>query len=155
MKTIKKKISIAELLATFHQLDNANGEKLRPKERFALGKLVIAVQKPLRDYQVLEEETIKRLKPENFNEIAALLNELDGMEKQERAEALKEQKYMDAIKENDQYNAAVNECLIPERIKMLEVEVEAQSPEWRDRLLESNPGWTGGQLALLVNLIEE
>lgn len=155
MKTFKKKIAIAKLVVLLGLLDNAKGEKLRPKERYALGKLVIAVRKGLNDYEELEKETVKRLRPENHDETEALINELRGMEEDKRLEALQEEKFAEAVKKQNEYNSAINECLAPERMKEVEVEIEAQSPEWRDRLLESNPGWTGGQLALLVNLIEE
>lgn len=155
MKTFKKKIAIAKLVLTLEILSNAKGEKLRPKERFALGKLILSARKPLRDYEELEKETVKRLRPENHDETEALINELRGMEEGKRLEALQEEKFAEAVKKQNEYNSAINECLAPERMKEVEVEIEAQSPEWRDRLLESNPKWTGGQLAMLVDLIEE
>lgn len=155
MKTFKKKTTIAKLVLVLGILNNAKGEKLRPKERFALGKLILGARKPLRDYDELEKETVKRLRPENHDETEALINELSGMEEGKRLEALHEEKFAEAVRAQNEYNAAINECLAPERMKEVEVEIEAQSPEWRDRLLESNPEWTGGQLALLVDLIEE
>lgn len=155
MKTFKKKFSIARLVLIVGILSNAKGEKLRPKERFALGKLILAARKPLSDYEALEQEAIKRLRPEGFDETEALINELSAMEGSKRLEVLQDPKFAEAVKAQNEYDAAINECLAPERMKEVEVEIEAQSPEWRDRLLESNPGWTGGQLALLVDLIEE
>lgn len=155
MKTFKKKTTIAKLVLVLGVLNNAKGEKLRPKERFALGKLILSARKPLHDYEALEQEALKRLRPEDFDATEAIINELSGMEEGKRLEALQEEKFAEAVRAQNEYNAAINECLAPERMKEVEVEIEAQSPEWRDRLLESNPEWTGGQLALLVDLIEE
>lgn len=155
MKTFKKKFPITKLILILGILNNAKGEKLRPKERFALGKIILAARKPLSDYEALEQEALKRLRPDDFDETEALINELNAMDKGKRLEALQEEKFAEAVRAQNEYNAAINECLEPERMKEVEVEIEAQSPEWRDRLLESNPEWTGGQLALLVDLIEE
>ena len=142
---IKKKLTIAELIVLFRLLNSAKCDKMQYKERYALTKVLLAVQRKLRDYEELERETAKRLRPECYDNVAPLMAELAGMSEAERVEAVKSPKYAEAV----------DECLASERTRQVEVEVEKMSDGWPERLFDSNPEWTVGQMAVVVDFIED
>lgn len=152
---IKKKLTIAELIVLFRLLNSAKCDKMQYKERYALTKVLLAVQRKLRDYEELERETAKRLRPECYDNVAPLMAELAGMSEAERAEAVKSPKYAEAAKAHSEYVSAVDECLSSERTRQVEVEVEKMSDGWPERLFDSNPEWTVGQMAVVVDFIED
>lgn len=151
---MKKKLNISKLLGLFRLLDNANADKLEIKERYALAKLLLAIHKRLSDYEELEQETIKRLRPADRDETEILMAELRAMTEEQRTEAAREQKYAEAIRKEREYTAAVDECLIPERLKETEVEFEQLSEGWLERLIDSNPDWKVGQMAAAMEFME-
>lgn len=151
---VKKKMSIAELTTLFRLLNGAKCDKMQYKERYALTKVLLSIQRKLKDYEELERETIKRLRPENYDRLAPLAAELAGMSEDKRAEAMKDAGYAEAAKVYAEYAAAVDQCLAAERMQEVEVEIGRLPEEWPERLFDSNPEWTVGQMAVVVNFIE-
>lgn len=151
---MKKELNIGKLIGLFRLLDNAKADKLEMKERYALAKLLLAIHKRLVDYEALEQETVKRLRPADRDETEALMAELRAMTDQQRAESAGEQKYAEAIRKDRDYIAAVDECLLAERLKLTEIEFEQLPEGWMERLIDSNPDWKVGQMAAVMELME-
>lgn len=150
METSKKSLKITDLVIVFGLLNQAKANELNAKERYALAKLFCTIRKCLSDYETLEKETFKRLRPEVYDEVERILSLPERQE-----EFIQNGKYAEAMALRNEYFAAVNKCLEPEREKLIEVEFEKLPQGWSERLFASNPDWTIGHMASLVNLLED
>ena len=148
MKTTVKKVTDA-----YAFLDKAKYTKMEAADRRKLIKGIYRMKKVSAEYNDFRNDALKRLRPDNAEEMATLLSELDRMKPEEQMNALSQQKYADALRANAEFNKAVGECLGEELEKEVELDFLPLTEEAFDRLLDSNPEWSVGQAMLAEEIL--
>lgn len=150
---MKKKLAINKISTAYSLLDGAKYTKMEAADRRALVKAMRPFKKVANDFADFREDAIKRLRPDNYEEVAQTINEFNSLTVEERKAAVTETKYADALKVNMKFNGELEECLREEAVKEVEVEYEPLSETAIDRLLDSNLDWTVGQSMLVEDII--
>lgn len=144
MATEKKTISNERIINAYRTLDAAKLAKMEVADRFTLIKALRPMKKVSAEFDDFREDAIKRLKPENYGEIAEAVNRFNEMSQEEREAAISEKKYADALKANLEFNNSMNDCLKEELTKETELDFATLPEEAFGKLLDSNPEWTLG-----------
>lgn len=144
MATEKKTISNERIINAYRTLDAAKLAKMEVADRFTLIKALRPMKKVSAEFDDFREDAIKRLKPENYGEIAEAVNRFNEMSQEEREAAISEKKYADALKANLDFNNSMNDCLKEELTKETELDFATLPEEAFGKLLDSNPEWTLG-----------
>lgn len=141
---MKKILKNAVIHNVYKTLDKANSVK-DGKARRAVFKAMFPMKKIAEECEDYQQEAAKRLQPENYQSIVDIINEFNAMSPTEREEALKQSKYMDALRANFSFNKDLEKCVTEYMGKETEVDFEPLSDEFFDALCDSNPDWTLGQ----------
>lgn len=144
MATEKKTISNERIINAYRTLDAAKLAKMEVADRFTLIKALRPMKKVSAEFDDFREDAIKKLKPENYGEIAEAVNRFNEMSQEEREAAISEKKYADALKANLEFNNSMNDCLKEELTKETELDFATLPEEAFGKLLDSNPEWTLG-----------
>lgn len=148
MKTTTGKVSEAYTL-----LDSAKYSKMESKERIALIKAMRHMKKVAEDFNGFKQDAVKRLMPENFEDIANRINEFNAMSQQERVAAVEKPEYADALRANAKLQNDVESCIAEETAKEVELAFEPLAADAFEKLLDSNPEWTVGQAMLAEDML--
>lgn len=152
---MKKSIKNATILNVYRTLDKAKSGKCAQTVRRALFSAMYPMKSVAEECEDYEREAAKRLRPDNYRSIVEVVNEFNGMTASERKEAVKQSKYMDALKANFALNRELNECVNEHLDKESEVDFTPLTDEVFDALCESNPDWTLGQCIELQEVLCE
>ena len=148
MKTTTGKVSEAYAL-----LDSAKYSKMESKERIALIKAMRQMKKVAEDFNGFRQDAVKRLMPENFEDIANRINEFNAMSQQERVAAVEKPEYADALRANAKFQNDVESCVAEEGAKEIELAFEPLAADAFVNLLDSNPEWAVGQAMLVEDML--
>lgn len=148
-----KKAKTVTVANAYELLDKAGYSKMDNADRSALIKVMRPMRKIHSDFSDFRNDAVKRLRPDGFDKVGELIDGFNAMGQEERKAALADQKYRDALKANDEYGRAINDCLKEEADKEVELDFAPLGEETFGRLLDSNPGWSMGQALLLDNLL--
>lgn len=148
MKTTTGKVSEAYTL-----LDSAKYSKMESKERIALIKAMRQMKKVAEDFNGFKQDAVKRLMPENFEDIANRINEFNAMSQQERVAAVEKPEYADALRANAKFQNDVESCIAEESAKEVELAFEPLAADAFVNLLDSNPEWAVGQAMLAEDML--
>ena len=152
---MKKTIKTEKINEAYTLLDAAKYTKMEAADRRNIVKALRHLKKVSVEFNDFREDAIKRLRPDNFEEVAALINKFNAMTTEEREAAVAEKKYTDALKANIEFNTSVNECLREELDKLVELDFTGLSETAIDAMLDSNPDWTVGQAMLVEDILAE
>lgn len=152
---MKKNLNTATINEVYTLLDTAKYAKMEAADRRALVKAMRPLKKVTADFNDFREDAIKRMRPDNYQEVAGMVDKLGGMTAEARAVAMAEPKYAEAVKAFNAFQNDMSECLKEELTKEHELEFEPLSPEAIDRLLDSNPDWTAGKAMLVEDALGE
>lgn len=92
-----------------------------------------------------EREAAKRLQPEDYQAVVDVINEFNAMSPTDREAAVKQAKYMNALRVNFDFNREVNKCVSVYLDEDVELDFAPLSDEVFDSLCDSNSDWTLGQ----------
>lgn len=106
-------------------------------------------------FDTYRNEAVKRLRPENYDEVAGTVNEFAAMGAEAKKTALAVPRYQNALKTNYEFNAALNQCLAEERDKDVELDLVPLTDETFDTLCDANPEWTLGQCIEIQEILCE
>lgn len=149
---MKKTVKDFEIENIYPVLDKAKYAKMDAQGRRQVFAAMYAMKKVMTDYNSYREELVKRLRPENAEEIARLVDEFNAMPQGERESAIKDKKYADALKANLEFSNEVQKCLFE---KESELDFAPLSDEAFDALCDSNPDWDFGQSMALHDILCE
>ena len=149
MKKTVKDITVENI---YPVLDKAKYAKMDAQCRRQVFAAMYAMKKVMTDYNGYREELVKRLRPENADEIAGLVDEFNAMPKAERENAIKDKKYADALKANLEFSNEVQKCLFE---KESDLDFAPLTDEAFDALCDSNPDWDFGQSMALHDILCE
>ena len=149
---MKKTVKDIEIENIYPVLDKAKYAKMDAQGRRQVFAAMYAMKKVMTDYNSYREELVKRLRPENAEEIARLVDEFNAMPQGERESAINDKKYADALKANLEFSNEVQKCLFE---KESELDFAPLSDEAFDALCDSNPDWDFGQLIAIKELLCE
>ena len=144
------KTTTAKVANVYPLLDKAKYTKMENADRKALIKAMRPLKKVSADFR---EDAIKRLRPENFDKIAELIDKFNTLPQEERKVAIADPEYQKAFKVNGEYNTAINDCLSEEFDKEIELDFTPLTEDAVDRLLDSNTDWTVGQAMAVEELL--
>lgn len=150
---MKKNLKTATINDVYTLLDSAKYTKMEAADRRALVKAMHPLKKVSTDFTDFREDAIKRLRPENYEEVDRLVGEFNGLSAEARTAAVTDPKYASAIKAFNAFQTDISECLREEIAKEQELEYEPLTAEAIDRLLDSNEGWTVGQAMLVEDVL--
>lgn len=150
-----KNLNTATINEVYTRLDTAKYAKMEAADRRALVKAMRPLKKVTADFNDFREDAIKRLRPDNYEEVARLVDEFNGLSSEARNAAVTDPKYVSAIKAFNAFQADITECLREEVAKTHELEFEPLSAEAIDRLLDSNADWTAGMAMLVEDALGE
>lgn len=114
-----------QIVAAFRLINTAKISKMEDTEKFALIKAVKHLKKVGTDFDDFLKDAQERLKPEDFDKIAAKYQSKDELTADETAALNK-------------YNKDVNECVQGELDKEVELDFEPLSEEALGRFIASN-----------------
>ena len=147
------KTTIEKVANVYPLLDKAKYTKMENADRKALIKAMRPMKKTAADFNDFREDAIKRLRPENFDKIAELIDKFNTLSQEERKAAIADPEYQKALKVNGEYNTAINDCLSEEFDKEIELDFTPLTEDAVDRLLDSNTDWTIGQAMAVEELL--
>lgn len=147
---MKQKVKDILVENIYNVLDGAKCDKMDAQGRRSVFAAMYAMKKVKADFEGYQQELVKRLRPDNAEEIARLVDEFNAMPQEEKETAVKEKKYADALKANYDFSTEVQKCLAE---KESELDFAVLSDEAFDALCDSNPGWNFGQLMTLKELL--
>lgn len=150
---MKKNLKNGTINEVYTLLDAAKYTKMEAADRRALVKAMRPLKKVSTDFTDFREDAIKRLRPDNYEEVARLVDEFNGLSAEARTAAVTDPKYTSAIKAFNAFQTDISECLREEIAKEQEMEYEPLTAEAIDRLLDSNEGWTVGQAMLVEDVL--
>lgn len=150
---MKKNLKTATVNEVYTLLDAAKYTKMEAADRRALVKAMRPLKKVSTDFNDFREDAIKRLRPDNYEEVDRLVGEFNGLSAEARNAAVTDPKYASAIKAFNAFQTDISECLREEIAKEQELEYEPLTAEAIDRLLDSNEGWTVGQAMLVEDVL--
>lgn len=148
-KTVKKGI----IQNIYGLLDKAKSDKCDSAARRAVFGAMYpmkAVAEGVADYH---QEAAKRLQPANYNDIVAVINEFNGMNPHQREDAIKQPKYMDALRANFDFNKDLEKCMADVLAEDTEIDFVPLTDAVFDALCDSNPDWTLGQCMELQTVL--
>lgn len=154
-RNMKKTIKKATITKVYGILNTAKLSKCPAQvRRAAFGAMypMKAVAGECADY---EREAAKRLQPEGYQAVVDVINEFNAMSPTEREEAVKQSKYMNALRANFDFNREVNKCVSEHLAEDVEIDLEPLTDEFFDALCDSNPDWTLGQCIELQDALCE
>lgn len=146
---MKKHLKTATVNEVYVILDSAKYTNMEPAERRALVKAMRPLKKIYVEFTDFRDDAVKRLRPDNYEEVAHLVDEFNRLAVDARISAMADPKYASAIRTFNVFQSEIAECLSEEAVREHELEYEPLTSEAIDRLLDSNTGWTVGQ-AMLV-----
>lgn len=150
---MKQTVKISQIENVYTLLNGVKNTKMNSAARRALFGVMYPMKRVAEECKDYRQEAAKRLQPENYQEIADIINEFNGMTPEERAEAIKNPKYMEALKTNFTLDRDFNKCVAEYMEKETELDFEPLTEEVFDALCDSNPDWTLGQCMELQDVL--
>lgn len=147
------KTTVEKVANIYPLLDKAKYTKMDNADRKALIKAMRPMKKTATEFNDFRDEAIKRLRPENFDKVAELIDKFNSLPQEERKQAIADPEYQEAFKANGEYNNAINDCLKEEFDKEIELDFTPLTEEAVDKLLDSNTDWTLGQAMAVEELL--
>lgn len=141
--TRKKVLKLAVIIAAFAVLAKAKYAKCKTDEQIAGVRAFMALRPIVEKYEQDRKEAHERLKPENFAELEEQTQRWDELTGAEKAENNRQA----AI-----YNDKVNKFIEAELDREIEVETCTMNEESLGRLMASNPDWTMGETAAVIEI---
>lgn len=148
-----KTTTIGKTVKAFRTLDAAKLSRMDTAQRFALIKALRPMKKVTGDFEDFRDDALRRLRPEGFDKVEAVIGRLREMPEPERSRAMADPANADAARLYDAYGREVDGCLGEEAAKETELEFEPLSDEAFGTLLESNGDWTAGLAMELQDIL--
>lgn len=152
---MKKTIKKATITKVYGILDSAKLNKCPAQVRRAVFGAMYPMKAVAGECADYEREAAKRLQPEGYQATVDVINEFNAMSPTDREEAVKQSKYMNALRVNFDYNREVNKCVSEHLAEVVELDFVPLSDEVFDALCDSNPDWTLGQCIELQDALCE
>ena len=150
---MKKTIKKATIAKVFGILDSAKLNKCPAQVRRAVFGAMYPMKAVAGECADYEREAAKRLQPEDYQVVVDVINEFNAMSPTDREAAVKQAKYMNALKANLEFNREVNKCVSEHLSEDAEIDFAPLSDEVFDALCDSNPDWTLGQCMELQDVL--
>lgn len=152
---MKKTIKKATITKVYGILNTAKLSKCPAQVRRAVFGAMYPMKAVAGECADYEREAAKRLQPEGYQATVDVINEFNAMSPTDRTEALKQTKYMNALRVNFDFNREVNKCVNEHLAEVVELDFAPLSDEVFDALCDSNPDWTLGQCIELQDALCE
>lgn len=130
-------------MGAYKLLDDAKLTALENGDKFKIVKVCRALKPIAKELESFEKDTEDKLKPEGFDEKA----------KKAGAGELSQAEIMDLNQQFAEYREAVNDCLESERNTEVEVKFAPMGRDVFEKLVESNKGYTVGNIMLLEDVL--
>lgn len=150
---MKKNLKKSEIALVYNILNKAHYGKMGNAERIQIIKAMYPMKKVADELSDFSTEAAKRLRPDNYDQIAAKVNEYVAMSPEEQKSAFLQKEYNDALRKNLEFNNALNQCLAEENGKNVELDFEAVTEEAVAALCDSNSEWTLGDCITVNNAL--
>lgn len=126
---MKKTLKTEAIVEVYNRLKSAKVSKMEDAEKFAVVK-AMRVFRPIADgFAAFVDDAREKLRPENFEEIQHKIQHVDTLSEEER----------NAVNAQvDAYARSINECILDEARKEVDLEFEPLSEEALSRLAASN-----------------
>lgn len=152
---MKKTIKKATITKVYGILNTAKLSKCPAQVRRAVFGAMYPMKAVASECADYEREAAKRLQPEGYQAVVDVINEFNAMSPTDREEAVKQTKYMNALRANFDFNREVNKCVSEHLSEVVELDFVPLSDEVFDALCDSNPDWTLGQCIELQDALCE
>lgn len=153
---MKKNITIERVINVYKALDGAKMSKLETPDRYLLIRALRPMRRIDADFAEFREDAVKRLRPDNYDDIAAKVNKFNTLKTvQEREAAIEDTATREALEANYKFNTEVSECVKDELAKEVELEFAPLSEDAFGKLMESNPDWALGLIAEIEDVLTE
>ena len=151
---MKKTLKNAAIHNVYKTLDKANSVKDSATRRVGF-KAMFPMKKIAEECEDYQREAAKRLQPDNYQSVVDIINEFNAMSPTEREDALKQPRYMDALRANFSFNKDLERCVTEYMGKESEIDFAPLTDEMFDALCDANPDWTLGQCIELQDALCE
>lgn len=152
---MKKTIKKATITKVYGILNTAKLSKCPTQVRRAVFGAMYPMKAVAGECADYEREAAKRLQPEDYQAVVDVINEFNAMSPTDREAAVKQAKYMNALRVNFDFNREVNKCVDEYLAEDVELDFAPLADEAFDALCESNPDWTLGQCIELQDALCE
>ena len=146
------KATVKEIADAYALLGRAGYSKMETADLILFNKAMRPLKKIALEYEDFKADSMRRLTPENAEELLKTLDEFNAMKPKERAVAVRETKFAEAIKANANYNKALMECLKEEDTKVVELDFAPLTEDGFVRLMMSNQ-WNMEQVMLAEGIL--
>lgn len=148
---MKRKIKKGTVIGIHQMLDGAKCPGTSARK--TMFKAMFPMKAVADGFDVYRDEAVKRLRPDNYDEVAGLVQKFAAMDADAQKAAINEPLYKDALTANYEFNTALNQCLGEERDKDVELDFAPLTDEVFDTLCDANPDWTLGQCMELRDVL--
>ncbi len=148
---MKKNIRKGTVIDIHQTLDGAKCPGTSARK--AMFKAMYPMKAVADGFNVYRDEAVKRLRPDNYDEVAGLVQKFAAMDADAQKKAIGEPLYKDALTANYEFNTALNQCLAEERDREVELDLAPLTDETFDTLCDANPDWTLGQCMELQDIL--
>lgn len=152
---MKKTIKMWRMIALYGILDAAKYTKMDSAARTLLIRAMCPMRRMTNDYNEFREDAVKRLRPDNYDKVAGLVQRFAAMDAEAQKTAIAESPYKEALKANYEFNTALNGCMAEENEKEVDLDFAPLTDAAFDALCDSNPDWTLGQCMELQEVLCE
>lgn len=153
---MKKNITIERVINVYKALDGAKMSKLETSDRYLLIRALRPMRRIDADFAEFREDAVKRLRPDNYDDIAAKVNKFNALKTvEEREAAIEDTATREALEANYKFNTEVSECVKDELGREVELEFAPLSEDAFGKLMESNPDWALGLIAEIEDVLTE
>lgn len=150
---MRQTIKTGRVTALYGILDAAMYTKMDSAARTSLIRAMRPMRRVANDCNEYREDAVKRLRPDNYDEVAGLIQKFAAMDADAQKTAIDEPRYKDALTANYEFNTALNKCMAEENDKDVELDFAPLTDDAFDALCDSNPDWTLGQCMELQDVL--
>lgn len=146
------KTTIAKAVSGYRILNEAKLSKMESGEQIALVKNLRPLRRVYEEYDSFIKESVKKLAPENWEEIQKPLQGLEDLRGDELKAKLALPEVKEAVKARDEYNAKIIQLDRDESAKETELDISPMEDETLGRLFAGND-FNASQLLELADLL--
>lgn len=146
------KKTVGNVAKAYALLDKASYKEMEKGARARLFCAMNRMEKIASDFAKFRKDVQIRLLPPEHEAISKAIGEFQAMNPEQKASAIKEKKYRDALEADAKFAGELEGCLAEEAQREVDLDFAPFTADDADSLIDANE-WTVGQAMLVSNIL--
>lgn len=146
-------MKLSNIIEVYPIIDKAILSKMEITDRFIVIKTLRSIKKIVDDFNSFREDSVNRLKPENYDKVVEIIQRFNTMNEEEKQEAFKDEEIVNALTINGKFNQDIELCFQSELSKEIDLDIKYLSEDAFSKLIESNSDWKAGDIMKCEDLL--